>query len=563
MTTMLPTAAMKHGVDLASMSSTSFSSAPSSARRKRRILSSVMQRPLDRVKVLGNEHYGHTGCVNALSWARGGDLLISGGDDTTVRVWRMDPSEPAEDYPFQCEAVIKTGHRNNIFNARMLPQSSRIVTVAADRQVRISDVGAIVHSTRYSDTTEYTSSQANVKVLRCHKGRVKRIVTEESPDMFLTVAEDGTVRQHDLRVPHNCALGNCPAPLVKVDHDLSSIALSPLTPYQFVVAGESPYGHLFDRRYAGRILKEEWGVPPNSHDVTTCVRRFGRAKRRPGESRGYEHVTGVRMATTNGDEVLLSYSSDAVYLYSTHDDPSDGASGKDTLIASNHTSPERSSRSSAVRSTTSDPADIRRTDTEMEEDIERVMTEDGDEYNYMDENADEDENGDSETDDVSVGFEIEDVPTMKTSTVPIVYPRTRFSGACNVETVKDVNFLGPQDEYVVSGSDDGNFFIWRKDTGQLHDILEGDGSVVNVIEGHPQQPLIAVSGIDTTIKLFGPARGLSQFSKLSNADNIMKRNSEAEARRNNMTSVLLRYQLALHASRDLGADEEGPDCPLQ
>lgn len=62
MTTMLPTAAMKHGVDLASMSSTSFSSAPSSARRKRRILSSVMQRPLDRVKVLGNEHYGHTGC---------------------------------------------------------------------------------------------------------------------------------------------------------------------------------------------------------------------------------------------------------------------------------------------------------------------------------------------------------------------------------------------------------------------------------------------------------------------------------------------------------------------
>lgn len=142
-------------------------------------------------------------------------------------------------------------------------------------------------------------------------------------------------------------------------------------------------------------------------------------------------------AHSTTDDPHIAYSSDAVYLYSTHDDSSDGASGKDTLIASNHTSPERSSRSSAVRSTISDPADIRRTDTEMEEDIERVMTEDGDEYNYMDENADEDENGDSETDDVSVGFEIEDVPTMKTSTVPIVYPRARFSGACNVETVKD------------------------------------------------------------------------------------------------------------------------------
>lgn len=32
------------------------------------------------------------------------------------------------------------------------------------------------------------------------------------------------------------------------------------------------------------------------------------------------------------------------------------------------------------------------------------------------------------------------------------------------------------------------------------DILEGDGSVVNVIEGHPTLPLIAVSGIDTTVK---------------------------------------------------------------
>lgn len=61
--------------------------------------------------------------------------------------------------------------------------------MAADRQVRVSDVGAAVHSTRYDGRTDYTSSQAHVKVLRCHNGRVKRIVTEESPDMFLTVAQ--------------------------------------------------------------------------------------------------------------------------------------------------------------------------------------------------------------------------------------------------------------------------------------------------------------------------------------------------------------------------------------
>lgn len=64
-----------------------------------------------------------------------------------------------------------------------------------------------------------------------------------------------------------------------------------------------------------------------------------------------------------------------------------------------------------------------------------------------------------------------------------------------------MNFLGPYDEFVVSGSDDGNFFIWDKATGKLHGIYEGDGSVVNVVEGHPHLPLVAVSGIDTTVKV--------------------------------------------------------------
>lgn len=136
--------------------------------------------------------------------------------------------------------------------------------------------------------------------------------------------QDGTVRQHDLRTPHTCSSGACPAPLVRLPHDLSALALSPLAPYQFVVAGESPYvctaisinacngtkhlrrfvqGYLFDRRQTSRILQEEWGVPLNSEDITTCVRRFGRKSRAPGERKGQEHVTGARMAVSNGHEV--------------------------------------------------------------------------------------------------------------------------------------------------------------------------------------------------------------------------------------------------------------------
>lgn len=75
-----------------------------------------------------------------------------------------------------------------------------------------------------------------------------------------------------------------------------------------------------------------------------------------------------------------------------------------------------------------------------------------------------------------------------------------------------MNFIGPNDGLVVSGSDDGNFFVWDKSSGELKGVYEGDGSVVNVIEGHPSLPLLAVSGIDTTVKVIISAPKLWKVS---------------------------------------------------
>lgn len=58
-----------------------------------------------------------------------------------------------------------------------------------------------------------------------------------------------------------------------------------------------------------------------------------------------------------------------------------------------------------------------------------------------------------------------------------------YQGHCNVKTVKDVNYFGLDDEYVVSGSDDGNVFIWDRKTSDLLNILNGDSEVVNVVQG--------------------------------------------------------------------------------
>ena len=67
-----------------------------------------------------------------------------------------------------------------------------------------------------------------------------------------------------------------------------------------------------------------------------------------------------------------------------------------------------------------------------------------------------------------------------------------------------MNFFGQRDEYVVSGSDNGCLYIWDKSTGELATYLEGDTDTVNVIEGHPFSTSLAVSGIDSDIKLFSP-----------------------------------------------------------
>ncbi|KAL8692468.1 MAG: hypothetical protein Q9218_002504, partial [Villophora microphyllina] len=88
--------------------------------------------------------------------------------------------------------------------------------------------------------------------------------------------------------------------------------------------------------------------------------------------------------------------------------------------------------------------------------------------------------------------------------VPYSTHTKTYSGHCNIKTVKDCNFFGLNDEYVVSGSDSGHLFIWDKKTTELVNILQGDGEVVNVVQGHPYEPVLAVSGIDSTIKIFSP-----------------------------------------------------------
>ena len=85
-----------------------------------------------------------------------------------------------------------------------------------------------------------------------------------------------------------------------------------------------------------------------------------------------------------------------------------------------------------------------------------------------------------------------------------------------MQTVKGISFLGPSDEFVVSGSDDGHIYIWSKQDGKLQQWLKGDDSVVNCLEPHPHLPCtLATSGEALCLAMLS----LSSLQVLLNAGN--------------------------------------------
>ncbi|XP_016465615.1 uncharacterized protein LOC107788450 [Nicotiana tabacum] len=79
-----------------------------------------------------------------------------------------------------------------------------------------------------------------------------------------------------------------------------------------------------------------------------------------------------------------------------------------------------------------------------------------------------------------------------------------YSGHRNSQTVKGVSFFGPNDEYVLTGSDCGHIFIWKKKDAKLVRLMVGDRHIVNQLKTHPCIPVLATCGIEKTIKIWAP-----------------------------------------------------------
>ncbi|KAG7531942.1 hypothetical protein FFLO_04010 [Filobasidium floriforme] len=595
-------------------------------------------RELDLSQTLGdNETYGHTGCVNALSWSHDGSQLLSGSDDARLCIWEPDENTAPTaqtPHPLRLKESIQTAHRANIFSAKFLPQANHptIASVAGDSRVMVYDVERLGRTNSVVDELDGRSG-SGVKEIMCHTDRVKRISTEDNPHVFLTVSEDGTVRQHDLRTHHRCRTGprrgtNCPVPLLEAPGgiELYTLSVSKLNPYLFTVAGTSEYAFLQDRRMT-RQISQEWSHQVDPESQVQCVRRFGLPPGESGVTRrsrwgSPRHITAVRMSPDVAEGLLEAFSGYGVALYSIHDNP--GLGNRPTQdITANHRhrnmtkdtadQPEPSETGAAAigpSRTQTEQVAVPATSTTIEDDMEvdpvglgttappaqtaprqyhlsdflldmnqdRLLPP----FRSADETVEsevppedtpsqsEDEDGSNDDDDDmqadAVGMDGPDQSGW--AGVPIVYPRCTYKGARNVETVKDVSFGGARSDKICSGSDDGNWFMWDKATGRLEGIWEGDESVVNVVEQHPSLPIFAVSGIDSTVKVFAPLHGYHGQSKgrLHHADEIIDSNKRPEPSPVGYSMRQFRALIESRLDRQLaGGDEndEEPECRVQ
>ncbi|ETI20284.1 hypothetical protein G647_08318 [Cladophialophora carrionii CBS 160.54] len=224
----------------------------------------------------------------------------------------------------------------------------------------------------------------------------------------------------------------------------------------------------------------------------------------PGEEQGQEEIDPE-------EEDRIVEAIDLVTTMAASDAPSNPSNRDGTHAESSRDSPAAARRttegSSQAQVETSTPPTVH---------VEDVGEDDNDEEDAHEDNNDDDDSEDRTTE----SEEEDDAPERILFRRRLGFARSRnraalnlhvpysshtkvYKGHCNTRTVKDVNYYGLNDEYVVSGSDDGHFFIWDRKTSEILNILEGDGEVVNVVQGHPYEPMIACSGIDSTVKIFG------------------------------------------------------------
>nr|XP_034174648.1 DDB1- and CUL4-associated factor 5 isoform X2 [Osmia lignaria] len=121
----------------------------------------------------------HYGCVNAIEFSNQGDLLVSGGDDRRVLLWKVEQAIQDVGKP----VVMKAQHISNIFCLGYDSSKTKIFSAGNDDQV-------IVHDLRTGDVVDFFLHEKPVYGLSVHP---------HNDNVFASACDDGRVLIYDIR----------------------------------------------------------------------------------------------------------------------------------------------------------------------------------------------------------------------------------------------------------------------------------------------------------------------------------------------------------------------------
>ncbi|XP_040280063.1 DDB1- and CUL4-associated factor 6 isoform X3 [Bufo bufo] len=233
----------------------------------------------------------HDGCVNTISWNSTGEYILSGSDDTTLVI--------CNPYNKKVLTRIRSSHRANIFSAKFLPLTNdkQIISCSGDGVICYTNLEKDAETNRHCQFT-------------CHYGTAYEIMTvPNDPYTFLSCGEDGTVRWFDVRMKTSCTKEDCKDDIIiHCRRAATSIAVCPSAPYYLAVGCSDSSVKIYDRRMLGTGNYSNRGI------MGMCVRFTP-----PHLANKSCRVTSL-CYSEDGAEVLVSYSSDYIYLFDPKED---------------------------------------------------------------------------------------------------------------------------------------------------------------------------------------------------------------------------------------------------
>ena len=463
----------------------------------------------------------HGGCVNAVSWNEDASLLISGSDDMTVVVWSTGTNFPVKGSVF-------TGHTHNVFDAQFVPNcnSSKCVTTAADGQVRLIDLERGFsekppnhYTNRYMRNMNHDSAATQQLWSGDGAGMgMKIIFLPGSNNSFLSTHQDGCVRLFDIRE------GTTSRREIVIDLTsvgaASDIAFDPTAPHTFAVGCDDPIVRVFDiRHHVAKLTRtsEDYyahahGPSPGTSPLPSPPFGLGGSffNRRPSLGGSPNSTTTIGSPVTPNGSFPR-----AAGLPSSPPSRSSGFVERCLPTVAEYCP---GLAFGALKKFQGEEDNVRSSFRSRRfEGISGIAF--------------------SKTGELACTYKGEDVYVLETrkvsSSVKIDLLKhdcmdelerryegcaKKYEGRKNTRTfLKGVAFMCG-DEYVTTGGDCGNIFVWNKKTTKLVCKLQGDSQVVNNVIPHPHLPVLAASGIDSDIKIFEASNDGEHIAQIPEKD---------------------------------------------